>query len=162
MKKILSLLGAIGLTATAAATVVACGNNEKVKSRYDQLLALNDAETKAAGEAVGKWVLEEKNATDIVAVGAAIAANKELPKDMSQERFDEIIDKQLELYTLTIKVADKTEIIDALKPTIQIYANKDSKLISAQHREWANKLLKYADSRIKEINDRDITKVIAF
>jgi len=167
MKKILSLLGSIGLTATAAATVVACGGNSEVnsqKTKFDELIALNEADTTKKLTEVDTWLAEEANSADVTKINEVITANEvALPEGMTQVRLDEVLEKQLEKYTLAIKTSTTVSSIEEQKTQVEKYAKADLKLsINADQKAWIAKIIKYADTRINELKDiKNLLKVTA-
>jgi len=163
MKKILSILGAIGLTATTSAMVIACTNSEipdfvEHGFSFDEIMKINNIDEinnirKELHKVLKNNALEQtldQVATLVKSMNGKDSLNQ-LPEGLTKEQFDKNFGLLLVSNTISVvQLALPEKTVDLLKGYKENIDNKLKKInfASKKHKVWITKLSKFVDEQL--------------
>jgi len=110
MKKLLSIIGSIGLMVTATTTLIACGTEQKTDElvgthqSFEEISQMTNEEVKEWLDDYWEWPNDPNNKLLFDKVNKLIQENAtSLPDDVTQEQFDYISLRYLEFTYITFK-----------------------------------------------------------
>jgi len=161
MKKILSIIGAIGLTATTAATVVACGTQamdkstteprlpeipDEIKLSFEEIMQITSQDALDLRNLLQDWLEENITVLNYMRIYGLIFGSEkleELPEDISQKNFDILFEWELMYYSANVRHFILTNNSIGLKQVKVWFLDKMASVgvTSVNHKKWLLNLI---------------------
>jgi len=153
MKKLLSIIGAVGLTATASTAVISCGISyeDPLHSRFQEILAMDLKEVEALLSGINRRISTDPDLyNEYNTVSNLIVTDPEyqvLPENMSQRRFNHVHLLSLEIYLTRaiLVIANETDFdmteLEWYKENLELRLGH--KLVTKEHQLFAQNIIDY-------------------
>jgi len=174
MKKLLSIIGAVGLTATATTAVISCSNSEKNSYehlRFQEIMKMNELQIEALHDKLHQEIYYDEDFFELYNYmkETIILEEEILPAELTQEQFNKVHWKFLELRLVdainAVKLIDAglsgpiNEPIDRLlEVKLDLIYSIKNKLVNKEDKVFARNVIDYIDMNFAKIDKAEQDK----